>query len=376
MLLALAVRSRLERPLGAPIGCGTTNGICQSCVDFDVTHPYWQSGPNQCRTCAYMNANLPYFDQSSMKCVDQCPDSVPAVNVKLDKFKYDYVCRKCSDLYPTVTAPLYWNPNVRECVTKCPVETQERGTTRVCFTCKEIATAYPMWDTTTEQCVPSCPNTTTKLTFKEYNSTYICVVNCTDQGTKYPYYSSGCKACASVNNQDQGIWNPNTRSCVPECPLETPLNTLDGYACVTCSDVHNASSHWDGHACTYCPASAPNWHQIKQQCVQPCPDATPVWDQHLCTFCEIAFPEKKIPYWDTNSRTCVASCPSGVGLRAGSPFCQTCDEAGNATPVWNGQRCVSCFESDPTKPLWDSASRSCVACPAGSSNWNAAAAQC
>ena len=58
-----------------------------------------------------------YFNPVIKKCVAYCPDSAPAVNVKLIKYDYDNVCRSCSELYPTVKAQLYWNPNIRECVT-------------------------------------------------------------------------------------------------------------------------------------------------------------------------------------------------------------------------------------------------------------------
>ena len=86
-----------------------------------------------------------------------CPDSAPAVNVKLIEYDYDYVCRSCSELYPTVKAQLYWNPNIRECVTQCPAATPERGTSKICLACGDISSTYNIWDLETEQCVTSCP---------------------------------------------------------------------------------------------------------------------------------------------------------------------------------------------------------------------------
>ena len=78
------------------------------------------------------------------------------MNIKLKEHDYDYVCRSCSELYPTVKAQLYWNPNTREGVTQCPAATPERGTSTICSACYDMG-SYFGWDIETEQCVTSCP---------------------------------------------------------------------------------------------------------------------------------------------------------------------------------------------------------------------------
>ena len=108
--------------------------------------------------------------------MNTCPKDRPAANVKLMRYSYDYVCRKCSDMYPTVELQLYWNPNTRECVTQCPDETPERGTSKICLACKEISSVYQYWDTETEKCVDSCPHD--QVRFVEYDTYYVCTYRC------------------------------------------------------------------------------------------------------------------------------------------------------------------------------------------------------
>ena len=107
-------------------------------------------------SCSDYSSSSPFFDPVSKKCVSTCPDTAPAVNVKFVKSDYDYVCRSCSEVYPTAKVPLYWNPNTRECVTQCPAATPERGTIKICSACQDISSTYTIWDTKTEQCVTSC----------------------------------------------------------------------------------------------------------------------------------------------------------------------------------------------------------------------------
>lgn len=60
--------------------CGTTSGICQACIDYNISTPYWyySSSYKQCVSCQEVDTSAVYFDQYNKKCVSQCPDATPA----------------------------------------------------------------------------------------------------------------------------------------------------------------------------------------------------------------------------------------------------------------------------------------------------------
>ena len=192
---------------------------------------------------------------------------------------YDYVCRKCSDIYPAAKTSLRWNPNTRECIVTCPPETPEKSAGR-CQTCREISTYYDHWDATTQKCVSWCPSDTYSKSFPEYNNTHMCTSCYLRFGANKPYYSSSqssCKNCSSYSTNY--IWNPNTLECVSACPQKTPSYYVNGSSmCQTCSDMYNVSSYWTGSTCAYCPKSTPNWNSYTQKCEAPCPENAPVWN--------------------------------------------------------------------------------------------------
>lgn len=121
----------------------------------------------------------------------------------------------CIDMY--VNYLPYYIPTADKCVESCTDELPEVGNSKICMSCRD---RYPdknmsFWDPVTKKCVEAC---------EETNENGACVL-CADRNYNEPFWSveqQRCLSCADAFPGEREIWNPNTRTCVPACPEETP----------------------------------------------------------------------------------------------------------------------------------------------------------
>ena len=149
------------------------NGICISCAEKNVNHPYWYTEIQACAPCP---DDIPYWNgQACVRCADvdqtrpvwngqncvACPSETPQWDPSLEK------CRTCADI--NLALP-YWEDGCRacpparefydrdagECVQECPGTVPLPNEINVCLTCKEVHTVMTIWDPMTESCVEKC----------------------------------------------------------------------------------------------------------------------------------------------------------------------------------------------------------------------------
>lgn len=246
-------------------------------------------GSKTCRTCAEIDPEKPHWDERAGECV-RCPRGT-----------YDTICRPCDEWQPETPvwddvagrcascAAVYgagralWDPNRRECVSKCPAgltadnqsSDYDPDATAWCKSCSDVNDGFPVWDAATGECV-ACP-------------------------------------ADKPNIWDNSFMNTK---CAEPCPDEAPF--WNGAACWRCERA------WEGRANYYSPSAG--------QCVDACPEETPVRaETSMCMSCAEAHPGTDIRFWDQAAHACVAACPeTHIG-----DICRRCESAASGRPYWN-----------------------------------------
>ena len=239
----------------------------------------------------------------------------------------------------------YWNPNVQDCVSKCPASTPEKWETKTCTPCSEIYPDAPQtfWDPVAETCVTKCPETVEDGQCE----------TCKYVDWDYPYWSEKeqkCLTCDQAFPGENRIWDSNVRECVSEC-LVGKTSYYDGGLyidyCSNCDDSYKPTTpFWNGAECVACPPERPNWDDYLNECTAPCPSNAPAYvyqkdDKNTCKSCH-ELSHGVLRYWDSNRQQCVFACdperPVGSDMT-----CVSCAEANESTPFWNpdAEECVS-----------------------------------
>ena len=140
-------------------------------------------------------------------------------------------------------------------------------------------------------------------------------------------------------------WDSSSKTCVANCPLETPVLTEIPYGdrtCVSCEMRYGAAKSF--------------WDPKVSECVRLCPDDTPTVDaSKTCMSCKEA--NASAPFWNPATRECVAKCPE---THDGNE-CKNCADDTLRQPYWNGHSCQSCADAFPgEKEYWDPIKKECV----------------
>lgn len=155
---------------------------------------------------------------------------------------------------------------------KYPIWDETAGWCRSCT----LADGGTLWDSVSKNCVSACPPTAPKplngvcarcggkKDKGSYWNGYECVLTCplgVSEGIV-------CRSCADLGQKKPFLFEG---SCVASCPETAPAFDKSN-TCTTCAKLSPQKPFWDAqkHACTACPAEAPNWNGSK--CIAECPE--------------------------------------------------------------------------------------------------------
>lgn len=65
-------------------------------------------------------------------------------------------------------------------------------------------------------------------------------------------------------------------------------------------------------------------------------------------------------YWNKTLGTCVEACEETFDIRR---VCRKCHEIDSKMPAAFNGECVQCWKADDTRPIWNSDTQRCEACP-------------
>ena len=385
--------------------------VCYFCHDLDQATPVW--GGDGCRACQEEDGGK-YWDASITKCVSVCPDEAPKANeinvcdvcraeeglywngtscvaacqetwtdlkicvycskVDIAAPAWDGECKSCTEFAGTQQ---YWLPERRQCVDECPLATPKPDEDSVCQHCPEGT----FWNRDLKDCVKTCPETS--------NDAGVCIT-CAEKSVEFPYWDSKISACTYCPDATPLWAEGSCQKCVDvdeaapywtgtkctACPKNTPKWDSKAELCRACDEVDIATPYWNG-SCQACPSATPYYDTEKRECTAECPYSAPLVNkQSVCYKCS----EKNAntPLWNPMTRKCVAKCPTAI-YDNGTLACQECAEFNAELPVLKDDKCVSCFEATPTRPVWDDEAATCRPCSASRDDgafWDSDAKAC
>lgn len=243
-------------PISAPV---TVNHICRTCYEVNWRKPRWTG--NKCDYC-YDS----YWDGED--CVAQCPEDAPKT--------YAGICYSCP-------GSLYFSPENRKCVSRCPDSRPSINSDNVCVTCFEKYPDYPAFIATAkngEGVCYKCRDAADYSIYKGRKYQYLdkCYYSCPEIAPREVNYQ--CRPC-----ENNLFFDPATKACVDTCPSETPAPSKDRY-CKKCVDIDRTKPYWKDGMCKPCTEEDGGIFWTGSECATKCPRSRPILgENNICEAC-------------------------------------------------------------------------------------------
>lgn len=91
---------------------------------------------------------------------------------------------------------------------------------------------------------------------------------------------------------------------------------------------------FDGEKCAHCPEDEPNWNWELSKCAPACPPETPMYEDNRCMSCYEYY--DRYHYWDAVDEVCVAECGHTLHTLGSDGFCHECADVYPDMPYSDG----------------------------------------